>query len=351
MLGRLGDLDLSEIAHKLQGMRFQVIEQSGYGHGNESHGDVDLTELPTVDDASFSRYLGIAREPKKWQFLIPASDAIRCVDEIWRQYQTEFAFVRDRLPMRASVLFADQNLPIRSLLDASSRLSSGIWRTEQWWTVESTRITEDGVRVVRFASGEEWSYRKAPEAPGEDIYYSYLTRRKSSQETTVDQTLPWLVARGNQVRVRPSTFAFEYLQGSGERFEIQHDAEGKRMGTHRRELPMSMEEFTWIQSSWSVLQRENTTTQLESLYLFLRQKEEDWGWSDMAGNRSEWHECCKVAVRSLQWRRHPEKAEWELIEKVIHRDLLLILLELYVKILRESGLAKVREQEETNALV
>ena len=80
----------------------------------------------------------------------------------------------DRFPIRFSMIFADDAVPIHAVLLAGKRMCEPTPMRDDW-AVESAIPAGADETVVRLGDGFEWRYRNPMHAKGPDVWYSYVS--------------------------------------------------------------------------------------------------------------------------------------------------------------------------------
>ncbi len=324
---------------------FRLLEQTGYGGADRTVAESIRFQLVTVLDGGYSSYIEIAKEPGRWQVLVPASEADDCARLIWKRYETQMAYVRDRFPIRIANISAPSSITLFTLVQAAWQMAAAPWREETWQVATAAECGE----TLIFENGARWHY--PPLRNGKpDLYASYV--RANLNDPEAKTSLASRVPMGASVALRTSTYDAEFLLAASDRFVIFYDAERKRRPGVRREFPIALEMFSRLEDAWKILSSGNQSGQLHQAYLFLRQKEEEWGFDEENGSaehEQEWTSFQKWVLEELEWRilskgtdqgkstvRRPTPEEWTRLELAVKSRVLLPALEWHLKILKDT---------------
>jgi hypothetical protein len=233
----------------------------------------------------YAPVIEILHDPRQFLALVPADRALGCVETLERLHQERFGRVRGRLGLDVTMVAANVDTPLRALLDAARR---GLRRDSprQVWKV--TKASDSSGRLqLGFENGVEWTIplNLGFESGNEDKSGNYTVENPD----TPDNYFPYFetaggallhaheLQPGQQVKIEPSTFDYEFLDSSSRRFEVSYDAAGRRRAPGRGHRPLLLEEVTAVAEIWDFLHRRFGVRQLKNLDGLLDAKREEWG--------------------------------------------------------------------------
>jgi hypothetical protein len=318
-----------------EGDEFEVEVPTGYGKPNKSIGRFRVGRSK-VERHDYSRVIEVCAEPRSFQLLTPASDALRVLELIQEKYDAEMGKVAHRLPIQLGVVFASAATPLYALLDAARRMSERRVLRETW-TLKSKELSGDDACEFHFTNGAQ--RRVALKFPdGEDDQW-YPFFRQCNEE--------WVHAKdlvgGEEIQVRPSFFDFEFLDVVGRRFEIAYDEKGRRSGrVPQPQKPYPLHRLRTMLEVWTILQRGLATSQIQFLRGLLAEKKQAWG-----STGETYRELARSAIRRVHWDVGLTKEQQDLLYTAIQEDFLLDTIELHMGILKLKGNAEERQEATT----
>lgn len=283
---------------------FEIMEPSGYFLAVRNHGTAKL-RAGRWTNSGYSPYLRLQLDPRRFQCLVPADQAFDVAQAISLKYSREMARVRDRLELDVSVIVANAEIPVRAMLDAARRtmevkhevrdaeLASVVLESAAWLADGS----HPAAAHVQFRDGSCW---KVP--LNFDFPTQYVTNGMGQVSTwgslaaTPDYHFPFFtliengesrlahaleLSGGSRLRVRRSSFDFEYLDSSSRRFELSYDSEGRRRPLQdpvedRSNRPYAIDQIHDLRSLARLLAERFSTRQLKFLDGLVAAKQAAW---------------------------------------------------------------------------
>jgi hypothetical protein len=318
------------------GSEFEVEVPTGYGSKNKSIGRFQVSAVklvgPELDPRGYARAIEVSAEPRVFQVLTPASDALEVLKLIQDRYEAEMGKVAHRLPIQLGVVFAPAATPLYALLDAARRMAERPVLS-QTWTLKSKEESGGGGEV-RFTNGAEWPVEaKFPDGI-DDRWYPFFPRSDGQ----------WIHAKdlegAEEIQVRPSFFDFEFLDVAGRRFEIAYDEHGRRGGrVPQPQKPYALYRLRPMLAVWKILQNGLATSQIQFLRGLLSEKKQAW-----VKPGETYLELARSAIAQVHWREKLNEEQRALLDIAIKEDFLLDAIELHVGILKLKGQAEQRQE-------
>jgi hypothetical protein len=251
-----------ELASRLQGRRFDVLEPSAFQRPGYVLSRVHITHVEQLD--GYQPTIPLLAEPGVCMTLVPAAKALGLARAVKREYEQQMGRVRDRLPLYLGLVFCQRRIPIRAVLEAGRTMLS-IADREVWegWRLIEHDTSNPSECVLGFDNGIAW---RVPVLAGDgttrDDWYPHLFVADSWQGVhstrlrhihTLQPRNPRIPPdRGPKVWVRPSRFDFEFLDTPGRRFEIHYGLDGRRPRCTR---PFYLEDLDRLETLWDLMTR------------------------------------------------------------------------------------------------
>jgi hypothetical protein len=333
-------------------------EPSGYGRPSSTTAQALDPEPYKLEGASYVPTIPILAEPATFMALVPASAAMDVLEAIHEKYAAEMARVRDRLPLHLGLVVFPRPTPLRAVLDAGQALLD-VAKRDRWetWTVETLDPKQwdpanrpgHGRRSVAFDNGITW---QIPLLMGDnqtpDQWYAHCIKAdtarpdKISGEITPDHLVHVSQLRaGDSIWVRPSTFDYVFLDTTGRRFEVAHDACGRRLGFPGR--PFDLDRIRGFVEVWGILAGQGRcsleNSQLHALLGLARAKGQDWRPDNRAAVNRLMRDALLRAAWPGGWVNVPVKDRNKLLAAT-ESGWLPEVLDFYLSILRQRTLSQ-----------
>ncbi|KKM11696.1 hypothetical protein SY88_07160 [Clostridiales bacterium PH28_bin88] len=258
-LARRWHVSQEELADRLQGCTFDVLEPSEFMRPGKALARVQVENVKTID--GYLPVIPLLAEPGVYMTLVPAAKAVTLARAVKREYEKQMGRVRDRLPLYLGLVFCHRHTPLRAVLEAGrAMLNMGGGDAWEDWRLRAKNSPSPGERELIFDHGITWRIPVlAGDCKTEDQWYPRMyegdswERRKATHVKDLrvrDSKIPR--DRGWKVWVRPSRFDFEFLDTTGRRFEIYYGPDGRRP---RRTRPFYLEDLDRLDTLWDLLRR------------------------------------------------------------------------------------------------
>lgn len=229
-------------------------------------------------------FLPLLASPDQFLTLVPAADAPEIAERIQKEYRRQFGKVQNRLPLLLGSVFFQRKMPLLAVIEAGRRMLDGWNPEDEEWIVERKNFTEDEqtLKLQLTRKGQTLDYCvpvKMGDGTTEDIWYPYfrlingeVKDRKFSFEKDA-QT--WVRAVdlccGDAVWVRPSRFAYTFLEQTAQRFRFKP----------QKEL-LLLDELPRLMKMWVELKEtpDMTETKLRGIQSLFEAKQRLWGPDD-----------------------------------------------------------------------
>ncbi len=249
---------------------------------------------------AYKPFLPLLTSPDQFLALVPAADALEIAKRIREAYMLHFGKVQNRLPLFLGSVFFQRKLPLPAAIDTGRRMLDGWNPEDEAWVVQCKNITADQqiLKLHLARNGQTIAYDipiKMGDGATEDIWYPYFrlvhnatsSRKfcfKKVREVEVsngdgdsgveesDNEELWVHAAdlrcGDRVFLRPSRFAYTFLEKTSQRF---------RFDPHQEML--LMDELPGLMEMWNKLKEmpEMTDTRLRGIQALFEDKLRLWG--------------------------------------------------------------------------
>ena len=351
-------------------------------------------------DDNYRPYVSILSTPRTFLALVPGVDAIDIVQAIRDKYEQDFGKVRNRLPLHLGVVYFHRRTPLYAAMDAARRMLPVSCQPAENWTLvndaamdaarrmlpvgcqpaENWTLVNDASSVtladgrtdvkLQFDNDIEWTVDTTTGDPAvPDDYYPYFLVDADTHPAMVlsvpdptqsGERRPLVHARdlkeGDQVRVAPSLFDFEFLDTIGRRFEVSY-TDGKRRsraGLHGPR-PYYLDRLKEFRCLWWLLsghyaavfgeRKGLTPTQLSNLETLIGTQAIEWGrgdWERLSRDSTfrEYVQATLANVGKGWWKKSLNEDDKTLILQAACNGTLLDLIELYRKIMKLRPLGK-----------
>lgn len=215
--------------------------------------------------------------PDRFLTFVPASDAVGLAEKICRAYENEFGKVQNRLPIFLGLVFFQRKMPLRAVMDTAWRMLETVeWRNDDGWEIQSKQTELGKVMLTLIKNGEEINYTvpvKMGDDQTNDIWYPYffIEGDPRPRRYCFELNGHWLVHADDlrirdKVCVRPSHFAYFYLEHTAQRFRFDGAQDVMLLG-----------ELTRIQQVWRNLKASSIKdSALRGMAALLQVKSEAW---------------------------------------------------------------------------
>ena len=269
------------VKRELDGNRLKIYDSEGKNREKP----IGFLEVSTVEDEStpYTPDISILSEPSTFMAIVPANKALEVARGIKEKYGKEMGKVRNRLPLTLGMVFAKSHTPLVALMDAGRRMLN-VDNKEEDWT-----ITEDahdcGMHcTLNFGNGIIWHVPvKMGDDETDDIWYPYfyVNGNLPGRSRAFKGPKGWLVhvkelKKGDEVRITPSRFDFEFLDSASRRFEVSYGNNRKRRDTTKSERPYLLEELEDFEKLWKILDRGLSRSQIKNVIGLIETKREEW---------------------------------------------------------------------------
>ncbi len=256
--------------------------------------DVQIQEVYETP-SEFQNYLPWIRIydfPDQFMSLVPTWDAPKIVEEIKKEYETQFSKVKDRLSLHLGIVFFHRKTPLFSVMDAGKRMLASFESKSKDYEAtvikHSSNSNKDVLMTFKINSGLlkdkifTWSLNYATGDPNvDDKYHPYIRLAKdidiSDRDWKIEDPKSLCVhvkdlRKGDKILVKPSLFSFIFLESNIIRFEA-----GKEVHT--------IDDFKKMLKIWNLLinlfkEKKLTQTKLKSIETLLTSKLRIWGVDD-----------------------------------------------------------------------
>jgi hypothetical protein len=193
----------------------------------------------------YFRYRVITASPCLFMAIVPADQAVKISQDIYKQYQEQFGKVTGRLPFSVGNIFFRRQMPMFVVLDSARRMLNNFKRFSadkalRDFTVEEKAETKDGrFEMLVVPSGnndKEFTYH-IPVKLGNcktDYYHAYAPLhpnnnafdRKGFFKTIIGDVVPYSeLEKGDKLHLYPNYYDFLYLDSNQKRHEIFRSAD------------------------------------------------------------------------------------------------------------------------------
>jgi len=234
------------------------------------------------EPTSFVSTITILLEPGIFMAIIPANRALELAKNVKEKYERKMGKVRNRLPITLGMVFAKSHTPLAALMDAGRRMLSFPNR-ETTWILNATHDS-DIERILNFNNGITWQVPiKMGDGSTEDIWYPYfyVNGTPDNRSTAFQGPGGWLVhvkelKKGDEVKITPSKFDFDFLDTASRRFEVSYDDNGNRRDQMKTERPYLLEELDYFERWWNILSGGLARSQIKNVISLIETKREEW---------------------------------------------------------------------------
>lgn len=212
---------------------------------DKSWDNPDQSELKIQANTAkpYSRYRVITASSYLFMAIVPADQAVKISQDIYKQYQEQFGKVTGRLPFSVGNIFFRRRMPMFVVLDSARRMLNnfkGFSADKADFTVKEKSERKDGrfdIRVIPSENNDkEFSYH-VPAKLGNcktDYYHAYAPLhpdnnacdRKGFFKTIIGDVVPYSeLEEGDKLHLYPNYYDFLYLDSNQKRHEIFRSAD------------------------------------------------------------------------------------------------------------------------------
>ncbi len=330
-----------------------------------------ITEIIYQED-KYTPVIPILAEPSTFMMLVPADKSLQMTHLIKNKYEREMAKVRDRLPIKLGIIYAERRMPIRSILDAGRAMLSRVFTLETWQVKENDlKSTSEEIKfsiknkqlLKQKDSTFVWGIpTKMGDKITDDYWYPYFSvelkegekRNSTLANQEIKAKMPLGQAEkedcqivyaadlnpGERINLLPSIFDFEFLDTNARRFELYYDQEGRRPCATK---PYYLEDIDRFFVMWHGYLKHLSKTQCKQLVTTIETVREQWFGQDdkrISLNDEVFFQFVADTLAGAFW---PEEIKWNDIPEYWQRELiragvcgeLTDLVELHLEILKE----------------
>jgi hypothetical protein len=304
-----------------KGTEFDVEEPTGYGSANRLLGRFRV-ESVSRDITPFEPVIPISCEPRSFQLLAPASQALEIVKQAQEKYDEELGKVRHRMPIQLGIVYASASTPLYAILDGARRMVERPVQREPWLVTSVVPVGEKA-DVVHFSNGAVWTVDRVFPDDTSDRWHPNFQRPDKEWTLCTD------LQAGNSVCVCPPTFDFEFLDVAGRRFEIAYTADGRRGGRPSLpQRPYPLHRLRDLREVWTILDQGLKRAQIQGMRGLLTEKA--LAWLDPGETYVAF---ANTVLEKSHWSRQPTAEQWAALRTAVRENYLLDSIELHVEVL------------------
>ena len=326
------------------GEEVEIEEPTGYGSQNTFWGTIRIEAVNQIPDSTYAPVIPILAEPHTFMAIVPASSALEVAGTIKKKYEKEMGKVRNRLPLTLGLVFAKSHTPLAALMDAGRRMLSVSNREAEWVLEDAPRSDRGTSCILNFTNGNTWHIpAKMGDNRTDDVWYPYfyVNGVPEGRSTAFKGPEGWLVhvkelKKGDNVRITPSRFDFEFLDTASRRFEVSYE-NGKRRDPLKSGRPYVLEELTYFEKCWNTLFEGLARSQIKKVIGLIETKRDEWLIEE---GEDVFKKVAHDVLHNANWKSGTPIEKINDLEKAAVSGELKDIVELYMYIL------KVREGEE-----
>lgn len=209
-------------------------------------------KISNIETEEYYPFIEITNSPLLLRLIVPASDAIKILNEIVNLYNERFKKVIGKLPLYAGLLVVKRKFPLYVLLDAGERLLHGQEfaepeRMNPWWNIE--RI---------------------------DKYHEFYPTKELSEEYNLDDLAP--LSEGKQYSLYPGYFDFDLLLGTDNRYKITYEKKRRVDEDYKlfSKRPYYFYQISKMIDLWQILKNNLSGSQINFIEESLTSKLREW---------------------------------------------------------------------------
>jgi len=228
-------------------------------------------------------YLKVRQDPGSYEFVVPALMARACVESITAIYEQRFERVRNRMPLKLSVVSGNSAQPLRAFLDAARRAQGRHLRQRSDVVSRSIRqkSTSPGSKFEQVLVTEQGAVLRLPldfDGCPADAYFPYL---QGGDGKATAWTHAADLREEDPVTWQESNVEFEYLDSASRRFELAYSDEGDRIHDgavweDRSHRPLELEAFASLRQLGRLLKDCYHKRQIKRLESLMAEKAMVW---------------------------------------------------------------------------
>lgn len=330
------------IKNNLHNKTLKIYDSEGKNRENPI-GSLTASQVEP-DCISYIPVIPILSEPSTFMAIVPADRTLEIAKHIKEKYEKEMGKVRNRLPLTVGMVFARSHTPLAALMDAGRRMLR-LPTEEEEWALNGDAENRDKDCIFNFENGITWKVPiKMGDGTTEDVWYPYfyVNGVPTGRSRAFKGLKGWLIhvtelKKGDEVKITPSRFDFEFLDTSSRRFEVTYE-NGERRDTAKSERPYLLEELDDFERLWKTLSAKLARSQIKNVIDLIETKREEWSSED--GN-NVFEKFVHDILHNANW-KNGIPANIKELEKVAISGKLRDIVELYMDILK----TKEERQEE-----
>jgi hypothetical protein len=262
-------------------------------------------QQPDEGLATYKPFQPLLISPDQFLALVPAAEALKIAEQVRDAYTLQFGKVQNRLPLLLGSVFFQRKMPLLAVIEAGRRILDGWNPEDEAWIVERKNFTEDvqTLKLQLTRNGQIIDYDipiKMGDGTTDDIWYPYFrlvhdaaNSRKFSfekvkrveagkgngdngvKERDKKEKQLWVRAAdlrgGDAVYVRPSRFAYTFLEQTAQRFRFDP-----------QKTLLFLDELPRLMKMWVELKEtpDMTDTKLRGIQSLFEAKQRLWGPDD-----------------------------------------------------------------------
>ncbi len=326
-LAKYHKTSLSDRMERIQHKQCTILEdkyndKAGYTRATRiAEGSVTEVE---ADPIPYRAVIKILADARSFMMLVPAQRADKILDAIKSKYETEIAYVRNRLPIAVGMVFGQAHTPLSTMLDAGRRMMNLPVKEENWIL---SKTSHDGDHILEFANGIVWKIpRQMADGVTEDDWYAYFLRADSGEAVHVRD-----LKKHDEVKVTPSRFDFQFLDCAATRFELNYSDAGRK---RRYPRPYLLEQSDDLVRVWELLRTGLSTSQIKALQADIGAKRRQWNGDASAALEA----FVRDTLATADWKpqQKPSREELNFLTKAGTTGLLEDAAELYMGLLKRK---------------
>ncbi|GAB6277157.1 MAG: CRISPR-associated protein Csx11 [Rectinema sp.] len=231
--------------------------------------------------------------PGRFRVLVPLNAASACVDAAREAWESQYARVWDRLPLRVGVVAFPRKTPFQAIIEATRNVEVDLEKTpaDPHWNVVEASIEDERVNINLSQAESDfepelWSVPITLPDGRMDAFYPYVEMDHAEVLFPLDFREPHDrhvyrhmkdLKRGDAILICPSRIATLFLDDTGNRFEPNECR--------------SLKQWARMCELWAVLNRAPSQTALRGAWSEVLEKRDVWRGPDgswLPGGQEAW---------------------------------------------------------------